>query len=47
MLGISTHVQGHNQEGGKGAEARSLSKSKLTKKIKYRIVLIFLFLGDL
>jgi len=33
--------------GAKGAEAPPLAKSNVTKKTKYRIVLIFLCLGDL
>jgi len=35
------------REGAKGNDAPLLSKSKLRKKINYRIVLIFLCLGDL
>jgi len=38
--------KGETREGTKGAEAPPLSKSKLRKKIKYRIVLILLCLGD-
>jgi len=41
-LNYFDYYQGRNQGGGKGAEAPPLSKSKLRKKIKYRIVLIFL-----
>jgi len=40
-------IKGATREGAKGAEAPPLSKSKLRKRIKYRIVLTFLCLGDL
>jgi len=35
--------KGATREGAKGTEAPPLSKSKVRKKIKYRIVLIFFF----
>jgi len=39
--------KGATRKGAKGAEAPSLAKSKLRKKIKYRIILIMLCLNDL
>jgi len=40
-------LNGATREGAKRAEAPPLAKSKLRKKIKYRIVLIFLCLSAL
>jgi len=45
---LNSRIKGATREGAKRAEAPPLTKSKLRKKIKYRIIVIFfVYLSDL